>query len=67
MVPAAGNGREHDGDDDDDRENVRRPHLTLRDLHANTLEDMFDFDRAPSLNTPVGVAAPPAIDCTPIK
>lgn len=67
MVPAAGNGREHDEDDDDDRENVRRPHLTLRDLHANTLEDMFDFDRAPSLNTPVGVAAPPAVDCTPIK
>lgn len=49
------------GDDDD----VARPHLTLRDLHASTLEDMFDFDRAPSLNTKIGVALPPASDCTP--
>lgn len=28
-------------------------HLTLRDAHASTLEDLFDFDRSPSLNTPV--------------
>ncbi len=37
FLPAGG-----DGDD--------RPHLTLRDLHASTLEDLFDFDRAPSRN-----------------
>jgi phospholipase C len=42
-----------------------RPHLTLRDLHADSLEDLFDFEQSPSLNTPVGQAAPPAVDCTP--
>ncbi len=42
-----------------------RPHLTRRDLEADALEDLFDFDRAPSLDTPVGSAAPPADDCTP--
>ena len=26
-----------------------QPHLTLRDLHASTLEDLFDFDAAPSM------------------
>jgi phospholipase C len=40
-------------------------HLTLRDAHANPLEDMFDFDDSPSLNTPVGNALPPIDDCTP--
>jgi phospholipase C len=40
-------------------------HLTLRDQHANTLEDLFDFDLAPSLSTTVPVAAPPTQDCTP--
>jgi phospholipase C len=45
---------------DDDRQ-----HLTRRDQHANTLEDLFDFDNSPSLNTAVGAAAPPANDCTP--
>jgi hypothetical protein len=40
-------------------------HLTLRDEFSNTLEEMFDFDNSPSLNTPVGAAAPPANDCTP--
>ena len=30
--------------DEDDEE---RPHLTARDLHAATLEDMFDFTEAP--------------------
>jgi phospholipase C len=46
---------------------VRKPHqhLTLRDQHANTLEDLFDFDRSPSLNTAIGQALPPAVDCTP--
>jgi len=32
------------GDGDD------RPHLTARDQHAWTLEDLFDFERAPSRN-----------------
>jgi phospholipase C len=41
-------------------------HLTLRDQNANTLEDMFDFDLSPSLSTPVGQAAPPINDCTPL-
>jgi len=40
-------------------------HLTQRDAHAHTLEDLFDFDGSPSLNVPVGSAAPPAEDCTP--
>ncbi|HMF41615.1 MAG TPA: alkaline phosphatase family protein, partial [Polyangia bacterium] len=40
-------------------------HLTGRDQHADTLEDLFDFDHAPSLATPVVPAAPPAVDCTP--
>ncbi len=48
-------------DDSDDQP----PHLTRRDQHANTLEDMFDFDRSPSFSTAVGTAAPPAQDCTP--
>lgn len=52
-------------DTDRDGDTDARQHLTLRDLHANTLEDMFDFDRSPSLNTAVGTAAPPAVDCTP--
>jgi phospholipase C len=46
-----------DGDD--------HPHLTRRDQFADTLEDMFDFANAPSLNTPVGKAAPPVNDCGP--
>jgi phospholipase C len=52
MVPFNG-----DGDD--------RPHLTRRDQFANTLEDMFDFENSPSLNTTVGTAAPPINDCGP--
>lgn len=42
-----------------------RLHLTLRDQHADALEDLFDFDDAPSLNTAVVAAQPPATDCTP--
>lgn len=53
------------GDKDGDRDDHQTLHLTKRDAHANTLEDMFDFDHSPSLNTPVGQAAPPAVDCTP--
>ena len=43
----------------------RRQHLTERDGNADNLLDMFDFERAPSRNTAVGTAAPPAVDCTP--
>ncbi|MEO8926291.1 MAG: alkaline phosphatase family protein [Caulobacteraceae bacterium] len=42
-----------------------RSHLTGRDLHAASLEDMFDFTNAPSLHAAVGSAGPPAHDCTP--
>lgn len=52
----------HDGDQDDEG---RRLHLTRRDQHANTLEDLFDFDNAPSRDTVIGQAAPPRVDCTP--
>ena len=41
--------------------------LTKRDEYANPLEDMFDFTQSPSLNTPVGQAAPPVTDCTPVQ
>ena len=40
-------------------------HLTERDGHANDLLDLFDFEHAPSMDTAVGTAAPPAVDCTP--
>jgi phospholipase C len=43
-----------------------RQHLTERDRNADNLLDLFDFKRSPSLNTPVGQAAPPANDCTPL-
>jgi phospholipase C len=54
-------------DDSDDRGEaaVTRLHLTKRDKHANTLEDMFEFDESPSLNTTITPALPPAQDCTP--
>jgi hypothetical protein len=57
----------HRSDDEDDNDDVdrNRPHLTNRDLFASTLEDMFDFDRSPSLITTVGTAALPVDDCTP--
>ncbi|HEX5460455.1 MAG TPA: alkaline phosphatase family protein [Steroidobacteraceae bacterium] len=42
-----------------------RLHLTRRDQYADTLEDAFDFDNAPSLNTPVTAAQPPTADCSP--
>jgi hypothetical protein len=57
--------RRNDGDGDADDVDPGRPHLTKRDLFASTMEDMFDFDRSPSLMTPVGSAAPPLKDCTP--
>jgi len=52
---------------EDDDDEPARPHLTKRDQHANTLQDMFDFNTSPSLNTKIGVALPPAQDCTPTK
>lgn len=55
FMPAAEEGEE-------DEES--RPHLTRRDLNANPLEDLFDFEDAPSLDTKVGFAGPPADDCT---
>jgi phospholipase C len=45
--------------------NGRRQHLTQRDLNADDLLDLFDFDGAPSIRTRVGTAASPAVDCTP--
>jgi hypothetical protein len=63
MTPA---GAKH-GDDGDDEDAPAHPHLTKRDQNANTLEDMFDFNTSPSLNTKIGVALPPAQDCTPAR
>jgi hypothetical protein len=42
-------------------------HLTKRDEHADTLEDMVDFEHWPSLNTGVTHAAPLENDCTPLQ
>jgi phospholipase C len=53
---------EMNGDGDDNA----RLHLTRRDQHANTLEDLFDFEHLPSLDTAIAPAAPPANDCTPV-
>ncbi len=46
-------------------EEGRGRHLTGRDEHADTLEDLFDFERSPSLETALTQAAPPLDDCTP--
>jgi len=48
----------------------RTPHLTARDAHADTLEDLFDFETSPSLDVPVNpsLALPPSGSdpgCTP--
>jgi len=40
-------------------------HLTLRDQYANSLQDLFDFNHSPSLNTALTQAQPPAVDCSP--
>jgi hypothetical protein len=42
-----------------------RPHLTLRDLNANPLLDLFDFNGSPSFNTSIQQASPLFLDCTP--
>jgi phospholipase C len=39
---------------------ISSPHLTARDQHANTLEDLFDFDRSPSIDTVVADAPAPS-------
>jgi phospholipase C len=54
-----------EGADDRAEDEESRPHLTRRDLYANPLEDLFDFEAAPSLDTKVGRAGPPADDCSP--
>ncbi|MBV8775186.1 MAG: hypothetical protein JO166_23050 [Deltaproteobacteria bacterium] len=38
---------------------VPRPHLTARDRQADTLEDMFDFNHSPSVNTIIPDAPAP--------
>jgi hypothetical protein len=40
-------------------------HLTKRDQFADPLEDLFDFDAAPSLGITLTQASPPTADCTP--
>jgi phospholipase C len=39
-------------------------HLTARDASASTLEDLFDFDHAPSAGVPIAPVAGPAQDCS---
>jgi phospholipase C len=51
-----------DGDDEDEGE---RLHLTARDQHASTLEELFDFERAPSAKAPVPAPTTPAATCAP--
>ncbi|HLH06356.1 MAG TPA: alkaline phosphatase family protein [Terriglobales bacterium] len=58
---SSGDG-DHDGDD---RGAPAHLYLTRRDQHAHTLEDMFDFDRSPSLNVPIAPVTGPTQDCTP--
>ncbi|HTP24612.1 MAG TPA: alkaline phosphatase family protein, partial [Anaeromyxobacteraceae bacterium] len=41
-------------------ESTERAHLTARDLHASTLEDLFDFDAAPNLDAVIPTAPAPA-------
>jgi phospholipase C len=42
-------------------------HLTGRDAHADTLEELFDFSGAPSRTAPVwpGLAPAPSTPCAP--
>jgi phospholipase C len=42
-----------------------RLHLTRRDQYADTLDDLFDFENAPSRNVSVSEAQGPTTDCTP--
>jgi phospholipase C len=56
--------RDSDHDDKQAEANSHQ-HLTKRDQFANPLEDLFDFDQAPSLGITLTQAAPPTVDCTP--
>ena len=57
---------EADSDHDSHEANANsHQHLTKRDQFANSLEDLFDFDAAPSLGITLTQAAPPTVDCTP--
>jgi phospholipase C len=53
------------GDDGEDEDEDERPHLTARDRHASTLEDLFDFERAPSARAPVPAPTAPDASCRP--
>jgi phospholipase C len=60
FLPGPGADRNFDHDD-------THLSLTQRDAHASTLEDLFDFNTAPSLNARLTQAGPPATDCTPVS
>ena len=49
-----------DGDDDEGRS-----HLTARDQHAWTLDDLFDFEKSPSAKAPVPPPTAPPANCVP--
>ncbi|OLC18687.1 MAG: hypothetical protein AUH38_03180 [Deltaproteobacteria bacterium 13_1_40CM_68_24] len=59
FLGSASEGERQEEDDDGEPgqsrngRRARRQHLTLRDLYASTLEDLFDFDKAPSKDAPV--------------
>jgi hypothetical protein len=56
---ADGEGENEDEDGDG------RLHLTRRDQNASTLEDLFDFERAPSAKAPVPRPTAPDASCRP--
>jgi hypothetical protein len=49
------------------QEEASIPHLTARDANADTLEDMFDFNGAPSKHAMIdpSLAPTPATPCAP--
>ncbi len=49
------------------RDHNNHPHLTHRGQFADTLEDMYDCENSPSLNTAVSKAARPDNDCGPFS
>jgi phospholipase C len=51
-----GSDADDEREEGDRGERSRHPSLTARDAHADTLEDMFDFTRAPSMNTSIPIA-----------
>jgi phospholipase C len=58
-------GQDADAHDGKDANAGSHQHLTKRDQFANPLEDLFDFENAPSLGIVPTQAAPPLVDCTP--